>query len=78
MAAFNDRRGTELPEPSSSDVYVAGQWHAEGIPLRVVLRGIAECSGVDKLDPGKRQRITLAYFRPAVKEAEEFRRKAVG
>jgi hypothetical protein len=76
-AAFAARRGSGQP-PGTMDDFIARKWHAEGVPLRTVLRGIADCSGIEKLVGVQRERLHLGYVRPAVEDAIRFRGKAVG
>lgn len=64
------RGGAAEPPWSSAEWDLACQWHDAGIPLRIVLRGLAECNGA------KGAAKPLQYYRPAVDEAVARWRKA--
>ncbi len=64
-AEWVKRRGvTEHPPWSSAEFDLACRWHDQGVPLRIVLRGIEDCRGAQ--NGGQR---SLLYYRPAVEEA---------
>jgi hypothetical protein len=58
--AVSQRRGNDFPIPSNLDHAEIRRWMEEGIPLRIALRGIQDCS---KAPP------TVRYAGPAVREA---------
>ena len=68
-AALVERRGTPSPEMSTAEWDQACQWFNAGVPLAVVLRGIADCVGKPK---------SLMYVKPAVKDAVAYWDKAMG
>ena len=57
---------------SSAEWDLMCTWHDQGIPLRVVLRGMQDC-----LRSAPRRPASLMYLGPAVKEAAEHWRKAL-
>ena len=57
------RRGSELPIGSNLEWCAIRRWYTEGVPVRIVLRGILDCGGEIK------GRTTLLYAVPAVDEA---------
>lgn len=62
------RRGSELPEASAAEFDLMRSWREQGIPVRVVLRG---------LEDTKVQKPNLGYYGPSVAEAADRWRKAV-
>jgi hypothetical protein len=70
VQAISDRRGSDFPLPSNLDVLEIRRWMESGIPLRIALRGIEDCS---KAPPN----IGARYYGPAVREAYGQYRKAI-
>lgn len=70
-------RGADLPESSNKDFLQLQDWHGSGIPLRIVLRGIADCIEVMKRRKDKPQGKPLAYYNSAVRQAHSQWRKAI-
>lgn len=66
--AVAQRRGNDFPVPSNADYVELRRWMTEGIPLRIALRGIQDCS---KAPP------TIRYAGPAVREAYSMWRRLV-
>jgi hypothetical protein len=62
VSAICQRRGSELPLQSNTDIAEIRRWLEDGVPLRIALRGIQDCS---KAPP----RAGAAYYGPAVREA---------
>lgn len=70
-------RGADLPETSNKDFLQLQDWHGSGIPLRVVLRGIADCIETMRKRKDKPQGKPLAYYNSAVRQAYGQWRKAI-
>lgn len=69
-------RGYELPEISTRDFALIQLWFDDGIPLRIVLRGMADClEGIRKRKA--KPDYPLTYYDSAVREAEKMWRKAM-
>ncbi len=69
-------RGYELPEISTRDFALIQRWFDDGIPLRIVLRGMADClEGIRKRKA--KPDYPLTYYDSAVREAEKMWRKAM-
>jgi hypothetical protein len=68
--AIAHRRGNDLPMPSNLDHQEIRRWMESGIPLRIALRGIEDCSKAP-------QNIGARYYGPAVREAYGQYRKAI-
>lgn len=66
--AVVQRRCSVAPEMSSAEWHVLATWMDKGIPLRIVLRGIKDCTGTPR---------TLLCFRAAVEEAAHKWRRAL-
>jgi uncharacterized protein YdaU (DUF1376 family) len=69
--AWREKRGRGGPEMSSAEWDLIAKWMDQSVPLRVVLRGIADCRG--QLTPSK----PLTYAAPAVREAIQQWRKSI-
>lgn len=65
---FCKRRGSVRPTMSSNEFNLIVTLRDEGVPLRIVLRGIQDCGGTPK---------HLLYCEPAINEAYKRWRTAV-
>lgn len=66
--AHVERRGSDFPLMTSAEFDLVRTWHRDGIPLRVVLRGLEDTKG---------RKSSLSYYGPSVAEAAAYWRRAL-